>query len=320
MTGLVNGGTKSATRPNWPFRSRSKRLPSTHARSVHIGLRPSLSSKAWLTPAALILLPVVLVAALGLTSSPPAQAQVPANPSWGSSSGGWSGSGSVYLPGGSHVGGSESSGSSQCQGCTWKVIPICLDDVLDPCEPVPPFAWCGTGEVRYRIMFGQGGAAPTSQGTQCIGSGSRPVSSVEVDDQVQDRVKQLAPALSFDYQPTARVVTQLPAIFRLSQPNEVSRSDSIAGLSVRMRAQVSRVWQWGDGASRRTTETGGRWPDTSLSHTYRTAGTKQVRVSANWTAEYSVAGGRWLQVAGDPVQQSASRSFRVREARAQLVE
>lgn len=320
MTGSVNGGTKSVTGANWPFWSRIRRLPLTQSQSVPNDLRPSVSNRAWLTLVLLALLPVLLVAALGLTSASPAQAQVPANPNWGSSSGGWSGSGSVYLPGGTHVGSSQSSGSSQCQGCTWKVIPICLDDILDPCEPVAPFAWCATGEVRYMIMFGQGGAAPTSQGTQCIGSGSRPVSSVEVDDQVQDRVKQLAPALSFDYQPTARVVTQLPAIFRLSQPNEVSRSDSIAGLSVRMRAQVSRVWQWGDGASRRTTETGGKWPDTSLSHTYRTAGTKRVRVSANWTAEYSVAGGRWVEVTGDPVQQSASRSLRVREARAQLVE
>lgn len=259
---------------------------------------------------------IAIVAAL-LTGS---ATVVSANSSWTSAGGGWSGAGSVYLPGGNHIGGSSSQGSSQCSGCSWEVLPMCKEGILDPCETLAPFQPCPVGEMRYTIRFGQGGAAPSYYSNECIGSGERPVSSVEVDQAVEDRVRQLAPSLSFDFQPSSRPVTQIPTLFRVGQPNEVSRTDTIAGLSVRMRAEVNRVWQWGDGISKRTNLRGGRWPDTSLSHTYRTAGTKRVRLTANWTAEYSVQGGRWIQVDGDPVQQSASRSLRVREARAQLVQ
>lgn len=267
-------------------------------------------------PAAVVGAILVIVATLLGGATNPASA----NSSWTSTGGGWAGSGSVYLPGGSHVGGSSSQGSSACLGCTWAVAPMCKEGILDPCETLAPFQPCAAGEIRYTINFGQGGAAPSYYSNECIGSGERPVSSVEVDRLVHDRVRQLAPSLSFDFQPSSRPVTQIPTLFRVGQPNEVSRTDSIAGFSVRMRAEVKRVWQWGDGTSKRTNLRGGRWPDTSLSHTYRTAGTQRVRLTANWTAEYSVQGGRWVQVDGDPIQQSISRTLRVREARAQLVQ
>ena len=257
-----------------------------------------------------------VVAVVGLGFAAPSYA----DPSWGSGGGGWSGSGSVYLPGGRHVGQSVSSGNSECAGCRWEVRPLCRDGVLDPCLPMPPYVACARGEIRYEVRFGSNGAATKLDSAPCIPNGSRPVSAAEIENEVEDRVRQLAPTLRFSFQPSARPVTQIPTLFRVDQPNDVSRSDMIAGLGVQMRARVSRVLQWGDGSSKRTTERGGRWPDTSLSHNYRTAGIKRVRLTANWTAEYSVSGGSWIQASGDPVQQTATRTLRVREARAQLVD
>lgn len=302
-TGVINGGFVESLR-----RAISISRLSFSRNSLLVLSRKFTQSMALAT--------CLCVVALALGTTSPAQAE----PTWGAVGNGWSGSGSVYLPGGGHVGGANSSGGSGCQGCTWQVTPLCLHGIRNPCEPMPPYEMCGAGEFRYQILFGQGGAAPGYYGTECIGPGERPVSSVEIEAQVQDRVRQLAPSLSFSFQPSSRPVTQIPTIFRVNQANEVSRTDSIAGLSVQMSAQVNRVWQWGDGKSRQTNQQGGRWPDTSLSHTYREAGTKRVRLTANWRAEYSVNGGRWVEVDGDPVSQTTSQTLRVREARAQLVE
>lgn len=312
QTGEINGGFfDTCRRP--VRRGACSSLPSLiHSRISHFAHH---SPRAHVL-AIWICLAITLVASSVIVQASP----VSANANWSSANGGWSGTGSVYLPGGSHVGGSPSQESSGCQGCRWEVLPLCKEGILNPCETPAPYVTCANGETRYMIRFGQGGAPTSYQDDKCIGPNERPVASTEIDLEVQDRVRQLAPTLSFNFQPSSRPVTQIPTLFRVGQPNEVARTDVIAGLSVRMRAEVGRVWQWGDGTSKRTNIRGGRWPDTSLSHTYRTAGTKRVRLTANWTAEYSVHGGRWIQVDGDPVQQSASRTLRVREARAQLVE
>lgn len=320
---VVNGG-KSDSQHSCPNRTEASQDTSLHAAAHKESIFPTLGfhrvkyragSSVSFRPTILATMAVLLSLVLMLAVSPRASA----DPSWGSNPGGWSGSGTVYLPGGEQIGTPDSPDESGCSGCVWKAVPHCLGGIIHPCEAVPPFLPCPKNEVRYLIYFGRSGGALNPQGVECIGPGSRPVSSVEVDTRVQDRVKQIAPKLSFGFQPATRPVTQLPVIFRTGQVNKVARTDSIVGFSVRMRANVSRVWQWGDSSSRKTTERGGRWPNKKLSHVYRTAGKKRVRVTALWRAEYSVSGGRWIQVPGAPVSQSTSLVVPVLEARAQLV-
>ena len=233
--------------------------------------------------------------------------------------GGWHGSGSAFIPGGGHIGGSSGSSSGDGGG-TWTVVPIC------PANPGPqspcgmaPSQGCPNGSFRYAVFAGAA-ADQKFFNNACIGPGERPISEAEMSSMVRDRVQQVAPPLRPGFQPANGALTQLPTVFRSGQAKSLSRTDSIAGFSVRLRATASWRWVWGDRTSSTTTRPGGKYPDMSVSHTYRRAGMFRAQVITSWTASYFVDGGGPYAVIGGPVTQLGSLPVPVRQSRAVLVE
>jgi hypothetical protein len=85
---------------------------------------------------------------------------------------------------------------------------------------------------------------------------------------------------------------------------------------------MSRVrWHWvyGDGADEWTSQPGGAWPVTTVSHAYAHAGTLHATVQAVWRGEFTVEGLGPFAVPGAPLEQVGTVTVVVRPAHAHLV-
>jgi hypothetical protein len=134
-------------------------------------------------------------------------------------------------------------------------------------------------------------------------------------------VVEQVPDLRPSYQPEGGTLIGLPAVFSAGQPRFLGeRQFSLVGFDIVLRGRATWTWTFGDGDSMVTEEPGGVWPDTAVSHAYRSAGRYPVGVSAEWQAWFTVDGlGPW-QVQGDPVVQTVGPlAVDVVEARAELV-
>jgi PKD repeat protein len=144
------------------------------------------------------------------------------------------------------------------------------------------------------------------------------VTVAQVDRHVRERfvegIADLAPA----FQPSINPVVQLPVMFASGQvggPHE--ETFRVVGLSVGLVARPSWVWRFGDGAATRTSDPGGGYPGSGVTHAYRAAGRYSVRVTTEWSAAFTVAGLGPFPVT-EPVSQERRFSIDVGEGRALL--
>ncbi|MGX5679955.1 PKD domain-containing protein [Schumannella luteola] len=109
--------------------------------------------------------------------------------------------------------------------------------------------------------------------------------------------------------------------------HEVSATLLGAPASVRF-TPVEWYWDYGDGASATSPTGGATWaalglPEfepTATSHAYRSRGTYTITVSITFTAEYQIAGGPWIAIAGTLVRTGPSTVIQVFSATTVLVD
>lgn len=164
------------------------------------------------------------------------------------------------------------------------------------------------------------GAPWEDVGDVCVGESHRPVTVAEAAARVRDRFVDLLPRPAPSYQPPNGALVNLPAVFASGQRDGVMRDDfTLFDLDVRVDAHPSWTWEFGDGTTLRTESAGGRYPDTSVSHTYREAGRLRVSVAASWTGTFTIDGLGPFAVEGGPVTQESGLWLDVREAGGRLV-
>jgi len=234
-------------------------------------------------------------------------------PTWSSTGARWSGSGTAFMPGGSFVGPADAA-NEPCPDCYWTVYPWCMPDDAQCRQRYG----CGANSEYSAVFFGRGGATPALLGGQCVGGA--PISAVDLGRMVSERVRQAAPRAHVAFQPKSTALTSLPTVFRAGQAQTVRRSEMIAGIPVQFEAIARWRWSWGDGsAPLATSRPGGRWPDTSVTHTYRKPGTFHVVLNTTWSATYTVNGRGPLPVTGGSVVVETRFVVPVTQARALLV-
>ena len=93
------------------------------------------------------------------------------------------------------------------------------------------------------------------------------------------------------------------------------------GVTIRAIAQ-SYAWDFGDGSAPLSTADPGRpYPNASISHVYRAAATRTIRLTTTWRGEYLVDGFTgWLPVGGTAASVSTSAPLRVHTAESRLVD
>jgi len=275
-----------------------------------IGLPDARDVKRLVAMMMAVLLATVL-SAVSLTAAGGAANAEP--PTWSSGGASWSGSGTAFIPGGSFVGPRDAP-NDPCPDCYWKVYSACKPGDAQCRER----SGCDANSEYALVFFGRGSGMPTLLGADCVGGA--PVSAQVLGRLVSERVKEFAPKSQIAFQPKATALTSLPTVFRTGQEQTIRRSETIAGIPVDFEATARWRWSWGDGSSpTTTTKPGGRWPDTSVTHTYRKPGKFHVILKATWSATYTVNGRGPLPVTGGPVVLESTLEVPVAQARSLLV-
>jgi hypothetical protein len=171
-----------------------------------------------------------------------------------------------------------------------------------------------------RVWLRHAGGDWTVVGRMCQGD-APPRTVTDLGAEVRDSAEQLLPPLRVRLQPSGSALVNLPVVGRTGQPRGgLHDADlSVLGLAVRIDARVRWSWDWSDGQAQWSSSPGGRWPDDSVSHVYRTPGPRTAAVTAVSRAEFSVEGLGPFAVPGPPLTQRGSQRIEVRAGRATLV-
>lgn len=145
------------------------------------------------------------------------------------------------------------------------------------------------------------------RGLQCVSfSGVRDQSPS--GQAVHEVFTRAVPTASISTQPHQGLLPQVPTLFSSGQPQQPDTSTHrIGSLQVRLSPVARWQWDFGDGAVLDTSAAGSRFPDRLVSHTYRSAGVYEVRLTTIWTATYTVDGQGPFTVEGTVTQSTSTR-------------
>jgi PKD repeat protein len=108
----------------------------------------------------------------------------------------------------------------------------------------------------------------------------------------------------------------------LTDPTPAVFDTTILGIPVTVRATPTRYsWSFGDDTPPLvTTEPGAEWPDPTVTHAYRTAGTRTITLTTQWSGEFRIAGSpTWQPIAGVATTAESAPPLEVRSATNVLV-
>lgn len=126
------------------------------------------------------------------------------------------------------------------------------------------------------------------------------------------------PALTTVEQPPGKALVGLPVVFHTEGPTTQSFDLTIRTYAVHLTATATTfTWHTGDGTDLTTTSPGAPWPDTTVTHTYR-SGTWTSSLTTTWTASFSIDGGPPTAVPGSTSTDGPATTFTVVQAHAVL--
>jgi hypothetical protein len=212
-------------------------------------------------------------------------------------------------------GGGHGGGSNNCNGCTYRWVAIC-----DPALANAGCAnACPAGFLMETFMTTDPRLpAPIAGATECrSASGATPA---QVQLAASDQFSQLLTTANPSEQPAGGGVVNLPTLFATNTPATQAFNETLLGVQVTLDVNAAWTWDFGDGATLTTTDGGGAYPITSLSHVYGGAGPYTIRLTTNWTGTFSMAGGPAAAIAGGAIPRvSDPFVIDIHEARSVLV-
>ncbi len=119
---------------------------------------------------------------------------------------------------------------------------------------------------------------------------------------LSDRLTQLLPQRNIFYTPKAGAVVQVPMYFWTDATTSFSTTSMILGISVGVTLSPTFTWDFGDGTTFTTSSPGAAYPDTTISHTYRTAGTYKTTLTISWGGTWSAENNVYPVLGGNIVQ------------------
>ncbi len=208
---------------------------------------------------------------------------------------------------------------AECLDCEWRITRLCTKEqqASGGCRRID--VGCPVGTIAVRVWLRHVGGDWMVVGRTCQGD-EPPRTVTDVGTEVRAEAERLLPPLRARLQPSGAALVRLPVVGRTGQPAQGIRGAdlSVLGVAVVLDARVRWRWDWAEGDPQWYADPGGRWPDTAVSHTYRTAGARSVSVTAAWRGEFTVEGLGPFAVPGGPLTQVATVAVDVREARAVL--
>jgi PKD domain-containing protein len=222
----------------------------------------------------------------------------PSPPNWTSGVGGDQGSGTVDgtgHQGGTPAGGTALPSTNDCKGCTYKWVSVCDPALNNQCGNACPAGFL----MESLVITNPALPAATIGATQCRSpSGATPA---QVEQAASDEFSQLLTTAHPTQQPANGGIVNLPTLFATNTPQRQTFNETLLGVQVTLNVDASWTWDFGDGTTLTTTDAGGAYPITSLSHTYLTSGQNTVTLTTNWTGTFSMAGGPAIVIPGGAI-------------------
>lgn len=127
---------------------------------------------------------------------------------------------------------------------------------------------------------------------------------------LSDQITRLLPGSKILYQPARDAVTGVPVYF-WSDTNPVFKvATAVLGVGVNVMMNPSFVWSFGDGTTFTTSKAGGPYPDSTITHIYKSAGIYTVNLAISWAGSWA-AQGALLPVLGGAIVQNTSATIQV---------
>lgn len=127
---------------------------------------------------------------------------------------------------------------------------------------------------------------------------------------LSDQITRLLPGSKILYQPNKDALTQVPVYFWSDTNSVFQVATAILGVGVNVLMNPSFVWDFGDGTSFSTSSAGGPYPNSTITHTYKSAGTYTVNLAISWAGSWA-AQGAVLPVLGGAIVQHATATIQV---------
>jgi len=107
---------------------------------------------------------------------------------------------------------------------------------------------------------------------------------------LSDQLAQLIPVKDIYHQPSATGLVQVPVNFWTTTPPTFKTSVVMLGVPITVYLSPTYLWNFGDGTSFSTASRGGPYPDQSISHTYKRAGSYQASLTISWSGTWRAVG------------------------------
>ncbi len=127
---------------------------------------------------------------------------------------------------------------------------------------------------------------------------------------LSDQITRLLPGSKILYQPNKDAITGVPVYFWSDTNSVFQVATAILGVGVNVLMNPSFVWNFGDGSTLSTTSAGGPYPNSTITHTYKTAGNYTVNLAISWAGSWA-AQGAVLPVLGGAIVHNTSASIQV---------
>ena len=197
------------------------------------------------------------------------------------------GTGGLILP--DSVGTATQVRVATCPDCHWRLAEPCATSPDGRVICLSVVRGCPQGRRLLIAWFSEdGGATWENLGVVCIPP-TGPTTVASVGQDVVDEFTAALPGVSLTHQPAVGIVTQAPVLFDSGQPHRLPPViTEVAGRTVVLEPVAHWLWEFGDGAALETDLAGSRYPDMSVSHTYRRSGRHRVGLTTTWTATFTI--------------------------------
>ncbi|MCF8538645.1 MAG: hypothetical protein K9G12_00010 [Candidatus Nanopelagicales bacterium] len=224
------------------------------------------------------------------------------------------GTGGLILP--SSVSTENRDRAARCVDCSWRMTPACIPGPDDYCDAAIRSCPGLIDHVRTWLRIPGGEWVET--GLICLTT-YRVVTVRDAQAQLAETFERYVPPQQPRCYPSAHAVVNLPLVCDSGQSTGVHVwAHELAGHTIDVLAEPRWMWNF-DGNKLSTARAGGNFPDMSVSHTFRSAGSKNMVLETRWTGSFTVD-----QLGPFPIEASLNQRLEwvveMGEARARLVQ
>lgn len=224
----------------------------------------------------------------------------------------YEGSGGLILPSSANSG--IRNEVIRCRGCGWKLTAACVPGPDTYCDAA--IRGCPGLIDHLRVWFKPTDGNWREVDRICL-TNYEVTTVTSLETRISENFARYVPEQAPRCWPAHGAVTNLPLICQSGQRQEaVSWTVSIAGFTIDITTKPSWTWDF-DGSILTTRDTGGPYPNTTISHVFAQAGVKAIAVTTRWGGTFTVDSLESVAIERD-LRQHSSFGVIIGQAKARL--